>query len=130
MAYTAALDGHLCGRAGWWSTKLPRSAARARKREAINRRVSRDVGRKDAAIHLLVDVGEEGVRWSRPADRIEVEAELDGVYIIRTTLEAEQLGADEAVEAYLACSSKAGRPRLWSRSAPFTRLLSLAEVPP
>lgn len=43
-------------------------------------------------MHSLVDVGEDGIRWSRPADRIEVEAELDGVYIIRTTLEAEQLG--------------------------------------
>ena len=46
-------------------------------------------------MHSLVDVGEEGIHWSRLADRIEVEAELDGVYIIRTTLEAEQLGADE-----------------------------------
>ena len=95
VAYPDALDVHLCGRANWWPTKWPRSATRACKREAINRRVSRDVGRKDAAMHSLVDVGEEGIHWSRLADRIEVEAELDGVYIIRTTLEAEQLGADE-----------------------------------
>lgn len=40
-----------------------------------------------------------------------MEAELDGVHIIRTTLEAEQLGADEVVEAYFACSNRAGRPQ-------------------
>lgn len=60
--------------------------------------VSRDVDRNDAAIHSLVDVWEDWIRCSRPAERIEVEAELDGVYIIRTTLKAEQLRAAEAVE--------------------------------
>ena len=73
---------------------------RLRGRQAINRRVGRDVGRKKVAKHFLVEVEDDRIRWSRRQERIEAEAQLDGVYIIRTSLGAEQLGADETVEAY------------------------------
>ena len=60
---------------------------------AINRRVGRDVGRKQVAKHFLVEIGEDWIRWARPAERIAVEVHLDGVYIIRTSLAADPLGA-------------------------------------
>ena len=73
---------------------------RLRGRQAINRRVGRDVGRKKVAKHFRVEVGEDWIRWSRRAERIAAEAQLDGVYIIRTSLAADALGADETVAAY------------------------------
>lgn len=57
------------------------------------------MGRQDAAVHSLGDVGEGWIRWSRSAERIEVEAERDGMYIIRTTLKAEQLGGGPSGDA-------------------------------
>ncbi len=71
-----------------------------RGREAINRRVGRDVGRTKVAKHFEIEVGADWIRWSRRGERIAAEAQLDGVYIIRTSLEADRLGADETVEAY------------------------------
>ncbi len=38
--------------------------------------------------------------WARNRDRIEAEARLDGIYVIRTSLESASLGAEAAVEAY------------------------------
>ena len=38
------------------------------------------------------------IRWSRKQDKINAEAQLDGIYVIRTSLQSSALGAPEAVE--------------------------------
>ncbi len=38
--------------------------------------------------------------WQRRTDRIEEEARLDGIYVIRTSVPAEYLNAAETVQAY------------------------------
>ena len=73
---------------------------RLRGREAINRRVGRDVSRKKVDKHFLIEVTDEDIRWSRRQEKIDAEAQLDGIYVIRTSLEASAIGAGEAVEAY------------------------------
>ena len=75
-------------------------AGRLKGREAIDRRVGRDVNRRKVGKHLEVDVTDDGIAWRRRKERIAAEARLDGVYVIRTSLDAASMGAAEAVEAY------------------------------
>ena len=62
--------------------------ARLRGREAINRRVGRDVSRKKVDKHFRIEVTDDDIRWSRRQEKIDAEAQLDGIYVIRTSLEA------------------------------------------
>ena len=71
-----------------------------RGQEAINRRVGRDVSRKKVDKHFAIEVTDDEIRWSRKQDKINAEAQLDGIYVIRTSLQSSALGAPEAVEAY------------------------------
>ena len=64
------------------------------------RRVGRDVSRKKVDKHFAIEVTDAEIRWSRKQDKINAEAQLDGIYVIRTSLQSSALGAPEAVEAY------------------------------
>ena len=75
-------------------------SGRLKGREAIDRRVGRDLNRRKVAKHLEVDVTDDAIAWRRREDRIAAEARLDGVYVIRTSLDATAMGATEAVAAY------------------------------
>ena len=50
--------------------------------------------------HFAIEVTDDEIRWSRKQDKINAEAQLDGIYVIRTSLQSSALGAPEAVEAY------------------------------
>ena len=39
------------------------------------------------------------IRWYRRQEKIDAEAQLDGIYIVRTSLDASETEASEAVEA-------------------------------
>ena len=80
------------------AVRSPRS--RLRGQQAINRRVGRDVSRKKVEKHFVIEVTDDDIRWSRRQEKIDAEAQLDGIYVIRTSLEASALSAGEAVEAY------------------------------
>ncbi|MCY4589381.1 MAG: IS1634 family transposase [Alphaproteobacteria bacterium] len=69
-------------------------------RESIDRRVGRDINRRKVGKHIEVDVTDNAISWRRRAERIAAEARLDGVYVIRTSLDSASMGAVEAVEAY------------------------------
>ncbi len=84
------------------AVRSPRS--RLRGQQAINRRVGRDVGRKKVDKHFRIEVTDNDIRWSRHQEKIDAEAQLDGIYVIRTSLETSDLGAGEAVEAYKSLS--------------------------
>ncbi len=73
---------------------------RLRGQEAINRRVGCAVSRKKVDKHFAIEVTDDEIRWSRKQDKINAEAQLDGIYVIRTSLQNSALGAPEAVEAY------------------------------
>ena len=104
------------------------AAERARKREALlaatERELSRiqaQVQRKHSAIrsaaeigmavgavldarkmakHFAVEIRDGHLSWRRRADKIEAEARLDGIYVLRTSIPAEHLDATETVQAY------------------------------
>ena len=71
-----------------------------RGRDAINRRVGREANRKKMEKHFAIEVSEDALSWARKQERIEAEARLDGIYIVRTSLPADALGAEAAVAAY------------------------------
>ena len=52
------------------------------------------------AKHFELTIGPAHLSWRRKPDSIEREARLDGVYVVRTSLSADDLGAAEAVQAY------------------------------
>ncbi|MDE0306925.1 MAG: hypothetical protein OXI87_18895, partial [Albidovulum sp.] len=68
--------------------------------KALGRRANRGKVEK----HFRIEVRDDGVFWSRNRGRIAAEARLDGVYVVRTSLGASDIGADRAVEAYKALS--------------------------
>jgi hypothetical protein len=105
-----------------------RAAERARKREDLLAATERELARIEARIrrkgsplrgaaaiglavgavldsrkmakHFDVAIGEASLTWRRRLDRIDEEARLDGLYVIRTSVPAEHLDAAQTVQAY------------------------------
>ncbi len=73
---------------------------RLKGREAIGRRVGRDVNRRRVGKHLEIEVTDGDVSWRRRGGRTAAEARPGGIHVIRTSLGAEAMGRDGAVEAY------------------------------
>ncbi|MYG27663.1 MAG: IS1634 family transposase, partial [Boseongicola sp. SB0677_bin_26] len=80
-------------------------SGRLKGREAIDRRVGRDANRRKVGKHFEIDVTDGGISWRRREGRIAAEARLDGVYVIRTSLDSASLGPEAAVEAYKSLAS-------------------------
>ncbi len=68
--------------------------------QAIALRVGRVIERFRMAKHLELIISETALSWRRKDEAIAAEAALDGLYVIRTSLSAEQLGGEAAVAAY------------------------------
>ena len=77
-----------------------RPGSRLRGRDRINRRVGRDANRKKVAKHFHITVTDTDIVWTRNQAKIDAEAQYDGIYVIRTSLDADAIGAQEAVAAY------------------------------
>ena len=78
--------------------RQPQSSLRGRNR--INRRVGRDANRRKVQKHFRITVSDKDLTWARDEDSIAAEAQLDGVYVVRTSLPAEAISAHDAVYAY------------------------------
>ena len=76
-----------------------RRGSRLRGKEDIARRVGEAVGRLKVSKHFEIECEDGGLSWSRRQARIDREAALDGIWVVRTSLGAESIGPDEAVEA-------------------------------
>ncbi len=104
------------------------AAERARKREELLAATERDLARIQARIrrktgscktageigvavgavldsrkmakHFVIDIRDGYFGFQRDVEKIKAEAELDGIYVIRTSVPAEHLDASEAVQAY------------------------------
>ena len=93
-----------------------------RGRDAINRRLGRELNRKKVAKHFEVTVSDGELSWSRKPERIAAEAQLDGIYIVRTSLSEQALGAEATVAAY---KSLAGVERAFRTSKDHLRIRPL-----
>lgn len=58
------------------------------------------LGRRKVAKHFRLDIADADFSFSRDPARIAAEAALDGIYVLRTSLPAEELAAPDAVLAY------------------------------
>jgi len=104
------------------------AAERQRKREALLSATERDLARIQARVrrkhaplrgsaaigmavgtvfnnrkvgkHFVIEIGDSHLTVQRQAAQIEQEARLDGIYVIRTSVPAQQLDTAEAVQAY------------------------------
>ena len=68
--------------------------------QAIALRVGRLIGRFRMAKHFELTITDSSLSWRRQLDAIAEEAALDGIYVIRTSVPAQQLDAGAAVAAY------------------------------
>ncbi len=76
------------------------AAGRIKGRDKIGLRAGRVINRHKMAKHLILDIGEDRLTWRRDQAAIGAEAALDGIYVIRTPLPADKLGAPATVTAY------------------------------
>jgi hypothetical protein len=70
----------------------------------IGLRVGRVVNRWQMAKHFTLTMGESTLTYARDAAEIAAEAALDGLYVVRTSVAASQLGAHGVVSAYKSLS--------------------------
>jgi hypothetical protein len=77
---------------------------RLKRAAAIGLRVGRVVNRWQMAKHFTLTIAEGSFAYARQAAAIAAEAALDGLYVVRTSVPAERLGAAEVVSAYKSLS--------------------------
>src|SRR5450759_2969494 len=66
----------------------------------IGIRVGKVVGRYKMAKHYILDITDDTSAFTRNTEAITAEAALDGIYVIRTTIGAEQMDAAKVVATY------------------------------
>jgi Transposase DDE domain len=86
--------------------KIAAACARARAplrgKDKIAVRVDRALNRRKVAKHFQIDIGEDRFSYHRNQDSITAEAALDGIYVLRTSVEAGDLEPGEVVSSYKA----------------------------
>ncbi|MGA9775995.1 MAG: transposase, partial [Candidatus Dormiibacterota bacterium] len=87
------------------------SVARGRLQGAgrIGMRVRRVLHQHKVGKHFLVVIQEQSLEIHRDEERILPEAELDGFYVIRTSVAQERLATDQVVCAYQPVAARHGQ---------------------
>jgi transposase len=66
----------------------------------IGRAVGAVIGKRKMAKHFDTDITDKAFSFARKPDQIDAEARLDGIYVLRTNLTAEQSDAGATVRSY------------------------------
>ena len=66
----------------------------------IGLRVGRVLNRHKVGKHFELTIGDDGFSYQRKQDQIKAEADLDGIYVIRTSVKPETLTSENTVRAY------------------------------
>jgi len=66
----------------------------------IGLKVGKVLGRYKVGKHFACQIGEGSLTWSRRQEAIEQEAQLDGIYVLRTSEPVEHLSAADTVRSY------------------------------
>jgi hypothetical protein len=86
--------------------KIAAACARARRplrgQDTIAVRVDRVLRRRKVAKHFQVEIGEDHLSFHRDQDSITAEARLDGIYVLRTSVDASDLDGPQVVSSYKA----------------------------
>lgn len=76
-----------------------------RGKDKIALRVGKTIDRFKVGKHFRLFIGEDSFRYERDRDKIAAEAALDGIYVIRTSVDSDTLDAEQTVRAYKALSN-------------------------
>ncbi len=68
--------------------------------QEIALRVGREIGRYRMRKHFVIEIDESTLTFRRNEESIRTEAATDGLYVVRTSLKAERMGAAEVVTSY------------------------------
>jgi hypothetical protein len=68
--------------------------------DEIGVRVGKVIGRFKMAKHFQLEIGERSFKYQRDLERIATESRLDGIYVIRSSVEADKLSAEDMVRSY------------------------------
>jgi Transposase DDE domain len=83
--------------------KITAACARARRplrgQDTIALRVDRVLNRRKVGRHFVIDIGEDRFSYHRNQDSITAEAALDGIYVLRTSVEPGDLEPGEVVSS-------------------------------
>ncbi len=71
-----------------------------RGKDKIGLRVGKVLGRFKVGKHFHLEIHEKAFRYQRNHEAVRLEAALDGIYVIRTSVDATQLSAQEVVRSY------------------------------
>ena len=86
--------------------KIAAACARARAplrgQDKIAVRADRVLNRRKVGKHFTIDIGEDRFSYARNQDSITAEAKLDGIYVLRTSVDAGDLDSPEVVSSYKA----------------------------
>ena len=80
--------------------RVEREGRPLRGEDAIGVAVGKVLGASKVAKHFRYEITEGSFTFERDRGSIETEAALDGIYVIRTNVSSETLGAEEVVRAY------------------------------
>jgi len=80
-------------------------AGRLTGQDKIGVQVGKVINRHKVAKHFELSIGEASLSWARRQDAIDAEAALDGLYVIRTSLDARRMDASGCVRSYKALSN-------------------------
>ena len=73
--------------------------------DAIGLRVGKVINQYKVAKHFVLAIGDARLTFARKHDAIGAEAALDGIYIIRTSLDAQRMQAPDCVRNYKALAN-------------------------
>ena len=76
------------------------AAGRLKDPDKIGIRAGKVIGKRKVAKHFILDIGPGRFTWRRDEEKIAAEAALDGIYIIRTSVNEETLNSAGVVSAY------------------------------
>ncbi len=86
--------------------KIAAACARARAplrgKDKIAVRADRVLSRRKVAKHFTVEITDDSIRYARDQDSIAAEAKLDGIYVLRTSVDATSLDSGAVVSSYKA----------------------------
>jgi len=89
------------------------AAGRLKDHTKIALRAGRIITKYKMAKHFDLTVEQGVISWSRRTDRIEAEQAIDGIYVVRTSLPPNQIGAAETVGVYKSLAEVESDFRSW-----------------
>jgi DDE family transposase len=66
----------------------------------IGVRVGKVINKHKVGKHFIVEITDDSLSWRRDEDKIRQEADLDGIYVIRTSLDTDTLNTADTITAY------------------------------